>query len=298
VEAIRDAGTRARGSALYVTMEPCCFHGKTPACTSAVTEAGISRVVAATRDPNLRVNGKGLRFLRGLGVPSDVGMLAGAARRLNEAYFTFVSRKRPFVILKTASTLDGMVADAAGKSKWITGTEARRRGQELRLAADAIVVGVHTILHDDPALTCRIAPGKKLVRVVLDSQLRIPRRCRLLREPGPVLVFTAGRTGTERFRATDTETVSVPKDKHGLLSWPAILGVLVEGGATVASSALEAGIVDKVCAFIAPMILGPGKSFSHKMVPRHLVRAIQLRQVEHIPLGSDILIQGYVHRTG
>jgi diaminohydroxyphosphoribosylaminopyrimidine deaminase / 5-amino-6-(5-phosphoribosylamino)uracil reductase len=306
VEAIRDAGSRARGSTLHVTMEPCCFCGKTPACTNAVAEAGVSRVVAATRDPNPRVNGRGFGFLRRLGVPSEVGMLAGAARRLNEAYFTFVREARPFVLLKTASTLDGMVADAAGRSKWITGTEARRRGQELRLAADAIVVGIHTVLKDDPALTCGIAPGKKLVRVVLDSSLRMPAKCRMLREPGPVLVFTAGRTSTKRLRPSGVEVVSVPKDKHGLLSWRAILGelyrrqlmtVLLEGGATVAASALDAGIVDKVCAFVAPKVLGPGKSFSGKMVPRHLASAIELRQVEHVPLGSDILVQGYVHRT-
>jgi diaminohydroxyphosphoribosylaminopyrimidine deaminase/5-amino-6-(5-phosphoribosylamino)uracil reductase len=306
VEAIRDAGSRTRGSTLYVTMEPCCFRGKTPACTSAVTEAGVGRVVAATRDPNPRVNGKGLKFLRGLGVPTEVGLLGAAARRLNEAYFTFLHAKRPFVILKTASTLDGMVADAGGKSRWITGTEARRRGQELRLAADAIVVGVHTVLKDDPALTCRIVTGKKLVRVVLDTQLRIPSRRRLFKEPGPVLVFTAGRSGAKRLCANDVEVLGVPTGRGGLLSWPAILGelyrrqlmtVLLEGGATVASSALDAGIVDKVCAFVAPKVLGPGKSFSGKMVPRRLGRAIELRHVEHIPLGSDILIQGYVHRT-
>jgi diaminohydroxyphosphoribosylaminopyrimidine deaminase / 5-amino-6-(5-phosphoribosylamino)uracil reductase len=308
VGAIRDAGDRAQGTTLYVTMEPCCYHGKTPACTNAVQLAGIERVVAATLDPNPRVNGRGMRSLRECGIKTSVGLLAGEARRLNEAYFTFLRRHRPFVILKVAATLDGMMADTKGRSKWITGPEARAFGHRLRLCADAIVVGVRTVIADDPLLTCRVKPPKQLVRVVLDTDLETPPDCRLLKEPGPVLIFTASSNAArvEQLWAKGVEVLRVKQEKDGLLKWPDILAalhrrklqtVLVEGGATVASSALEADVVDKVYAFQSPKILGPGKSFTHGLAPRRLAQAIELRQVEHRCLGPDFLTEGHVHRA-
>lgn len=308
VEAIAAAGRRAKGATLYVTMEPCCFHGKTPACTSAVQSAGIERVVAATLDPNPRVNGRGMRFLRESGIKTSVGLLAKEARRLNEGYFTFLRRRRPFVILKIAATLDGMIADSKGRSKWITGPQARAFGHGLRLRADAIVVGVRTVIADDPLLTCRVKPPKQLVRVILDSDLATPPGCRLFKEPGPVLVFTASSNAAraERLWAKDVEVLRVGREKNGLLRWADVMvelhrrqlqTVLIEGGATVASSALEAGIVDKVYVFQSPKILGPGRSFTHGLAPRGLGRAIELKSVEHRCLGPDFLTEGYVHRA-
>jgi diaminohydroxyphosphoribosylaminopyrimidine deaminase/5-amino-6-(5-phosphoribosylamino)uracil reductase len=308
VEAIADAGERARGTTLYVTMEPCCFHGKTPACTNAVQEAGVERVVAATLDPNPRVNGRGIRLLRECGIKTSVGLLADEARRLNEGYFTFLRKRRPFVILKVAATLDGMVADETGHSKWITGPQARAVGHKLRLCADAIVVGVNTVIADNPRLTRRVKSLRQLVRVILDSNLSTPLTSRLFSEPGPVLVFTSSHdaVSAERFWARDVEVVRVSKGKDGLLSWPEILTelhrrqlqtVLIEGGATVASSALEADIVDKMYVFQSPKIMGPGKSFSHGLTPRGLGQAIELTRVEHRCIGSDFLTEGYVHRA-
>jgi diaminohydroxyphosphoribosylaminopyrimidine deaminase/5-amino-6-(5-phosphoribosylamino)uracil reductase len=308
VEAIADAGRRAQGTALYVTMEPCCFHGKTPACTNAVQLAGIERVVAATLDPNPRVNGRGMRLLRGCGIKTSVGLMANEARRLNEGYFTFLLKHRPFVILKIAATLDGMVADGMGHSKWITGPQARALGHELRLCADAIVVGVNTVIADNPRLTRRAKSLREIVRVILDSDLSTPLKSRLFKEPGPVLVFTSSHdaTAAERFWARDVEVVRVNKGEDGLLSWPEVLAelhrrqlqtVLLEGGATVASSALEAGVVDKVHVFQSPKMLGPGRSFTHGLAVRGLAQAIELTRVEHRCLGSDFLTEGYVHRT-
>jgi diaminohydroxyphosphoribosylaminopyrimidine deaminase / 5-amino-6-(5-phosphoribosylamino)uracil reductase len=308
VEAIADAGGRARGATLYVTMEPCCFHGKTPACTNAVQLAEIKRVVAATLDPNPRVNGRGMRLLRECGIKTSVGLMADEARRLNEGYFTSLREHRAFVILKVAATLDGMVADKTGHSKWITGPQARAAGYKLRLSADAIVVGVNTVIADNPRLTRRQKSLRQLVRVILDASLSTPLRSRLFKEPGSILVFTASRdaTAAERFWAKDVEVVRVSKGKGGLLSWPEILAelhrrqlqtVLIEGGATVASSALQAGIVDKLYAFQSPMILGPGKNFSHGLAERGLGQAIELTRVEHRCLGSDFLTEGYVYRA-
>jgi len=308
VEAIADAGRRAQGTTLYVTMEPCCFHGKTPACTNAVQLAGITRVVAATLDPNPRVNGRGIRLLRECGIKTSVGLLAVEARRLNEGYFNSLRRHRPFVILKVAATLDGMIADGMGHSKWITGPKARALGHDLRLYADAIVVGVNTVIADNPRLTRRVkAPGQYL-RVILDSGLATPLKSRLFAEPGSILVFTASQDAAkaERLWARDVEVKRVSKAADGLLSWSEILGelhrrqvqtVLIEGGATVASSALEAGIVDKVYVFQSPTMLGPGKSFTKGITPRPHGQPIELTRVEHRCLGSDFLTQGYVHRA-
>ena len=308
VEAIADAGRRAQGTTLYVTMEPCCFHGKTPACTNAVQLAGITRVVAATLDPNPRVNGRGIRLLRECGIKTSVGLLAVEARRLNEGYFNSLRRHRPFVILKVAATLDGMIADGMGHSKWITGPKARALGHDLRLYADAIVVGVNTVIADNPRLTRRVkAPGQYL-RVILDSGLATPLKSRLFAEPGSILVFTASQDAAkaERLWARDVEVKRVSKGADGLLSWSEILGdlhrrqvqtVLIEGGATVASSALEAGIVDKVYVFQSPTMLGPGKSFTKGITPRPHGQPIELTRVEHRCLGSDFLTQGYVHRA-
>ena len=308
VEAIRNAGGNARGSTLYVTMEPCCFHGKTPACTGAVHLAEIREVVAATLDPNPKVNGKGMRQLRGCGMKTSVGLLGAEARELNEAYFTHMRKQRPFVVLKVAVTLDGMMADSAGESKWITGPEARARGHKLREAADAIVVGIDTVLHDDPLLTCRTMKDKRLVRVVLDPDLELELASRLLEVGGPALILTtnADSTRAQRLRKAGAEVVSVKQNLKGLLEWSAILAelhrrelmtVLIEGGATVAGTALDAGIVDKVYAFQSAMVMGAGRSFSGAMRPRRLKDALRLERVDHECLGDDFLTTGYVHRT-
>ncbi len=309
VEAIRDAGRAAHGATMYVTMEPCCFQGKTPPCTDAIRRAGIGRVVAATLDPHKRVRGRGMRYLRRYGIETRVGLLGRAARQLNEAYFSHHRKQKPFVVLKAALTLDGMMAAENGESRWITGAAARRRTQELRCRADAILVGVGTVLSDDPRLTCRVVPGKRLLKVVLDSRLRIPPESRCLKGKGPVLVFAGSRNGkrTRRLEECGAEVVRVGKDRTGRLSWKEImaelyrrqvLSVLVEGGAAIASSALEASVVDKVSIFHAPMILGPGRAFSGGMKPRRLGRAIRLERVCHEVLGDDVVTEGYVVRKG
>lgn len=308
VEAIRDAGERARGGILYVTMEPCCFHGKTPACTGAVELAGIRRVVAATLDPNPRVSGRGMRCLREGGVAVTVGLLGAAARRLNEAYVTFYNRQRPFVVLKVAATLDGMVATESGESQWITGAAARRAGHRLRERADAILVGVNTVLRDDPLLTCRTMKGKRLLRVVLDSRLRLLPAARLLGEPGPVLVFTSEPNAAKsaELRHRGAEVVGVRLSGPGRLRWADVLAelhrrevqtLLVEGGATVAGSALEHGVVDKLVLFQAATVMGPGRPFSSGMRERSLGGLVRLSRVERRCLGADMMVEGYVHRV-
>ncbi len=307
VEAIRDARGATRDATLYVTMEPCCFEGKTPACTDAIVRAKIGRVVTAMLDPNPRVNGGGVRCLRRQGIRVDVGLLTEEARRLNEGYVTFMSEHRPFVMLKVAVSLDGMMATGEGESQWITGERARALGQELRLWADAVLVGVGTVLRDNPLLTCRINNKKRILRVVLDSTLRTPPASRLFSVAGPVVIFTASSDG-RRARVLErlgAEVVRVRRETSGLLAWQDILAelyrreitsLLIEGGARVAASALEAGVVDKAFFFQAPKIIGPGRSFSSGMKARSLGTALVLKDVRHIELGDDILTEGYVYR--
>jgi diaminohydroxyphosphoribosylaminopyrimidine deaminase/5-amino-6-(5-phosphoribosylamino)uracil reductase len=306
VEAIRDAGTRARGATMYVTMEPCCFCGKTPACTDAITAAGIRQVKAAVLDPHARVKGRGMRCLRKAGIRTSVGLLAAESKRLNEAYFTYHTLKRPFVVLKLAATLDGMLATLGGESQWITGPGARKRAQEFRCAADAVLVGVNTVLADDPRLSCRAVRGKKLVRVVLDTRLRMPATVRVLKTRDRVLVLTTSRNQakSDRLAERGAEVVRVRASRNGV-SWSAVmdelyrrevLSVVVEGGATVASTALDAGVVDKLHVFHAAKVLGPGKVLSTCMKPRRLSHAVCLDRVEHEVLGKDVMTSGYVRR--
>lgn len=309
VEALRAAGRAASGATLYVTMEPCCTCGKTGACTEALLTAGIKRVVAATLDPNCAVNGRGLRCLRAAGVAVELGLLAAEARRLNEAYFCSRRERRPFFTLRVALTLDGMMAARNGESQWITGPAARRRTMALRCSSDAVLVGVETVLRDDPRLTCRGARRVPVLRVVLDSRLRTPPAARLFREPGPVLLLTSRGDAARRARLerAGAEVIEVRSGRSGLLDWTAIAAelhrrdiqsVLVEGGARVASSALEAGLVDKVVTFHAPMLMGPGRCMTGGMRPRGFGRVIQLRRVRHELLGPDVMTEGYIPRRG
>jgi diaminohydroxyphosphoribosylaminopyrimidine deaminase/5-amino-6-(5-phosphoribosylamino)uracil reductase len=307
--ALKDAGRAARGATLYVTMEPCCFCGKTPACTDALLASGVRRVVAAMLDPHKRVHGRGVRCLRGAGVEVKVGMLGREARDLNEAYITYHKSGRPFVILKAAVTLDGMMATTGGQSQWITGPVARRRSQEMRCRADAILVGVSTVVNDDPRLTCRVKAGKRMLRVVLDSTLRTPARSRIFRQSDPVLILTASenRAKTQRLEKAGAEVVRARRSGGGTLRWDSVLSelhrrsivsVLVEGGPTVASSALEQGVVDKLCVVHAPMVLGPGRGLGMGMKPRVLGRAVALTRVRHEVLGPDVMTEGYVTPKG
>jgi diaminohydroxyphosphoribosylaminopyrimidine deaminase/5-amino-6-(5-phosphoribosylamino)uracil reductase len=309
VEAIRAAGSRSRGAMLYVTMEPCCFCGKTGACTDALLAGGIRRVVAATCDPNPKVNGGGARCLRAAGVGVELGLLAAAARRLNEAYFCFHREGRPFFTLRAALTLDGMMAARDGASQWITGPAARRRMMALRCRADAVLAGVETVLKDDPKLNCRGGRRRPVLRVVLDSRLRTPPGARLFREPGPVLVFAGAGASPRRARLAraGAELVTVGRQRDGLLDWGDIAAelrrreiqsVVVEGGARVAASVLDAGIVDRVVTIHAPKLLGPGRCVTAGLKARKFAGLVRLRDVRHELLGPDVLTEGRVARAG
>ena len=312
VIALKEAGGLARGGTLYINLEPCAHRGKTPPCAPAVVEAGIARVVAALEDPDPRVAGKGFRILEGGGVAVETGLLAREAARLNEAFITSIEKGRPFVTLKMAMSLDGRIAAASGESRWITGEPARAWAHNFRDRVDAILVGVETLLKDDPLLTARPEgkAGKPLIRVVLDSRLRAPKEARALPPDRGVATIVVALAGGDSSRAVELEkagakivfTEAGPGGRVALVPLLETLGdrgvrhLLVEGGGQVHGSFLRQGLVDRVMAFIAPMIIGDdsapgavsgGLGLSLGEVPR-------LSHLEYEIIGQDVLIQGYL----
>ncbi len=268
VYALRAAGERAAGATAYVTLEPCSHHGRTPPCADALIAARVARVVAAMEDPNPRVAGEGLERLRDAAVAVEVGVLAEEAAALNPGFISRIKRGRPYLRCKLAMSLDGHTAMASGESRWITGEAARADVHRLRARSSAMVVGIGTILADDPAMTARIGdqPVVQPLRVVLDPYLNTPATARILSEPGQTLIVCAEEDGegAEALRAAGAEVVSLPGrsgtiDLHGLmdlLGERAINEVLVETGAVLSGAVLRAGLIDELIVYLAPHLMG------------------------------------------
>ncbi len=314
VVALHAAGKAARGATLYVTLEPCCHHGKTPPCTDAILAAGVARVVAATEDPFPRVAGGGTRRLREAGVTAEVGLLGEEARHLNAAYLKRQATGRPLVVAKWAMTLDGRIATAAGDSRWITGAAARRRVHEVRRIADAVLVGAGTARADRPSLTVRhVAPLPERgqpARVILDDGLVL--------DPGaepaasardvPVLVYTrpgeAEHARAAALRKAGCEVLGVEADTAGVspgavlddLGARGMSRVMVEGGARVFGSFFTAGCVDRVLVFMAPKILGAAGALGPVAGPdgRALAEAWPVLDVQVDAIGEDWVLEGRV----
>lgn len=275
VIALREAGPRAAGGSLYVTLEPCAHHGRTPPCTAAILSSGIRRVVAAMREPNAEAAG-GLEQLRAEGVDATVGGDGEAAKILNRRWLTWARERRPWVTLKAAVSLDGRTATRTGESKWITGQAARHRSLELREEHDAILVGVETVLADDPRLTRRLNlnPSNRWLRVVLDSKLRTPTNAVIVSDdPNQTLIaHTDEAGGDDRRRLADhgVHLLEVPADETGRVELNQLLlelgrrqvsALLVEGGAATHGSFVDADLLDEAVFFIAPLLIGgPGPS--------------------------------------
>jgi diaminohydroxyphosphoribosylaminopyrimidine deaminase/5-amino-6-(5-phosphoribosylamino)uracil reductase len=327
VRALEPAGDKARGATLYINLEPCSHRGRTPPCADAVIAAGIQRVVASMDDPNPQVSGRGFEKLRAAGIQVETGLLENEARRLNESFARYIRHGVPLVTLKAAMTLDGKIAPpptesferAAGTPPggWITGEAARKHVQELRHQHDAIMVGVGTILRDDPLLTDRSGHPRRrpLRRVILDSRLRLPVESRLLQSvkngnsiQNDVLVFSSVPNGTKKAQLEErgirveqlpAATADGRPDLHAVLrrlGQLEITSALIEGGATVNGAALASGIVDKVFLYYAPKILaGTGSvPFSTGAGFRHLNEAAQVKALELHRFGEEFAVEGYV----
>jgi diaminohydroxyphosphoribosylaminopyrimidine deaminase / 5-amino-6-(5-phosphoribosylamino)uracil reductase len=310
--ALAKAGAAARGATLYVTLEPCSHSNKrTPPCTPFVIKSGVKRVVIAMIDPNPKVSGGGIKAIRKAGIEVVTGVLGAEARLLNEAFIKHVTKNVPFVTLKIAQTLDGKIATAKGESKWITGQEARGEGHKLRNWNDAILVGINTVLKDDPSLTTRIVGGRDPIRVVVDSKLRIPVKARVLtrRSAESTIIATlagAPKAKIKRLEAIGAEVLLVKgtkgrvdlRDLMRKLGKMDIQSVLIEGGAEINASSLNAGIVDKVVQFVAPMLMTGKDSLCSigGASPRKLVQAIRLAGVTARFVGKDLMVEGYIKK--
>ncbi len=290
--ALAMAGDAARGATAYVTLEPCSHHGQTPPCADALIVAGVARVVVARGDPDPRVNGQGLAQLRAAGLTVETGLLAGLAAETLAGFECRVRHGRPLVTLKLASTLDGRIATATGESRWITGNAARHAAQFFRAQHDAIMVGIGTIMADDPALTCRLPGLRNPVRVVLDRTLRTPARAQVLDDSAPTWLIHDG----SGYRM-DATLLTAPATPDGLdpavalqaLGSAGLTSVLVEGGAAVAGSLLRAGLVDRILWFHAPAVMGNDGWPALRLASGPMAELRRFTHVRHECLGDDML---------
>jgi len=305
VFALAEAGESARNATLYVTLEPCCHHGKTPPCTERILAAGVRRVVVAARDPNPCIDGGGLACLRAAGVDVTEGVLCEEAQQQNEIYFSFVRRQRPFVQLKLAVSLDGRIATKTGDARWISSEQARVEVHRLRRKFMAILVGVQTVVTDDPLLSVRHVDGPDPVPVVLDRRGRVPPTARLFHEHRSPIVATASMPEEleSALRASGARVWRLPDPGSGI-DLPALLSrlagdgidsVLIEGGGETAAAFLDASLVDKVTLFISPLLIG-----GRGAVPavggqgvEHVDDALRLERVTIEWCGPDLLYTGY-----
>src|SRR5574341_153021 len=312
--ALREAGSAAAGATLYVSLEPCCHFGRTPPCVEQIVQAGICRVVAACEDPNPAVSGKGLTALLAAGLSVEVGTLAREAEQLNEAFFTSVRTGRPFVILKVAASLDGKIATRTGASRWITGETARRRVHQLGNEMDAVLVGIVTVLRDDPLLTTRlgISDQRDPIRVIVDNLARLPLRAKVVNRAStaPTILAVSQTAPRAKLEALEREGVQVIVVENSprrvslerlmeVLGKRGVLSVMIEGGAESNASALREGIADKVLVFLAPILTG-GKSTPTAVGGdgiESLTQVVRLRDVRIERFDGDILVEGYLART-
>lgn len=312
IMALRQAGHRARGGAMYVTLEPCCHYGRTPPCTKAIIEAGISEVHFAMIDPNPSVSGRGSDGLEREGVKVHIGEHGEKAREISESYVKFITTGMPFVTAKFAMSLDGKIATKTGDSRWISGSESRKYVHYLRYTTDAVMTGVNTVLADDPRLTCRCGGTggtvrKQPLRVIIDSRGRTPSTARLFTEPGKVLVALgdSAEPATKAALATSgAEVLELPAEE-GMVDLRRLLkvmgereitSVLVEGGGILLGSLFDRGLVDKVVAFVSPVIIG-GASAKTAVAGEgieKMVEAIRLERVKVEKFGDDLMVSGYV----
>ncbi len=300
--ALAAAGTQAQGATVYVTLEPCCHQGRTPPCTQALIAAGVQRVVVAMQDPNPRVAGQGIAALQAAGISTQVGLLETEARALNPGFIQRMTQGKPLVRLKLAMSLDGRTAMANGESQWITSPEARADVHRLRSASSAILTGIGTVLADDPALTARPDNGisRQPLRIVLDSQARMPPQARMLHLPGQTLLITGPDIPTAQRQTLQTagaDIINLPLSGNRL-SLPHLLPhlierelntLLIECGPTLAGSVLQADIVDELIVYLAPCLLGD-QARGLVTLPglQHLTQRLSLQLTETQPIGPDL----------
>jgi diaminohydroxyphosphoribosylaminopyrimidine deaminase/5-amino-6-(5-phosphoribosylamino)uracil reductase len=312
IEVLDKLGGRAPDGTLYVTLEPCNHHGRTPPCTEAILQSGLTRVVVGMKDPNPGVAGGGCDFLRKSGIEVTTGVLETDCRQLNEVYIKFVKTKRPFVMLKSALTMDGWIATSQGDSKWITNEDSRQFVHRLRDQVDAVMVGIGTILADNPSLTTRLdrRRGRDPLRIIVDTHLRTPFNANILNaeSSASTLIAVGPETGGREKRFLEKKGVSILNcpAKEGKIDLDALMGILgnmeicsilMEGGASITGSMLREKLVDKFHIFTAPKILGGGDGtpMAAGPGPKRMEQCLRLKNTQLRRFGDNILVTGYPH---
>lgn len=311
VHALNQAGELAQGADVYVTLEPCAHYGKTPSCAKALVEAKVKNVYGGLLDVNPKVAGKGFKILEDAGIHVEYGFLQDELRKQNEVFFKWIEHKKPFVVLKAAMTLDGKIATATGQSKWITNETSRAYGYKLRDIYDGIMVGINTVIEDNPMLTARVDGGKNPIRIVVDSSLKIDINANVVQDKSAkTIVATTDKADKDKIlklQAQDVDVIVVDKDENDkvdieklldILGQQNICSILVEGGATLSGSFVAKKLIDKVYFFIAPKIVG-GKEAKTPVAGTgilNLQEALALKDIQFEKLEEDILIIGRVDK--
>lgn len=311
IHALNQAGELAQGADVYVTLEPCAHYGKTPPCAKALVEAKVKNVYGGLLDVNPKVAGKGFKILEDAGIHVEYGFLQDELRKQNEVFFKWIEHKKPFIVLKAAMTLDGKIATATGQSKWITNETSRAYGYKLRDIYDGIMVGINTVIEDNPMLTARVDGGKNPIRIVVDSSLKIDINANVVQDKSAkTIIATTDKADKDKIlklQAQDVDVIVVDKDENDkvdieklldILGQQNICSILVEGGATLSGSFVAKKLVDKVYFFIAPKIIG-GKEAKTPVAGTgilNLQEALALKDIQIEKLEEDILIIGRVDK--
>lgn len=311
VHALNQAGELAQGADVYVTLEPCAHYGKTPPCAKALVEAKVKNVYGGLLDVNPKVAGKGFKILEDAGIHVEYGFLQDELRKQNEVFFKWIEHKKPFIVLKAAMTLDGKIATATGQSKWITNETSRAYGYKLRDIYDGIMVGINTVIEDNPMLTVRVDGGKNPIRIVVDSSLKIDINANVVQDKSAkTIIATTDKANKDKIlklQAQDVDVIVVDKDENDkvdieklldILGQQNICSILVEGGATLSGSFVAKKLVDKVYFFIAPKIIG-GKEAKTPVAGTgilNLQEALALKDIQIEKLEEDVLIIGRVDK--
>ena len=303
VNALRAAGKKANNATMYITLEPCSHWGKTSPCTEKIVESGVREVIVAMEDPNPLVDGyKELKFR---GLKTRIGILKEKASKLNEAYIKYMKSKRPFVILKVAMSIDGKIATSTGDSKYITSKEARKYVHQIRNDVDAIMVGINTIIRDNPILDSRLVKGKNPIKIIVDSTLKMVEKAKVLEDPSKVIIATtnsAPKAKIEKFQQKGVR-IMIVKTKRGMVDLDELMkelakseigSIMIEGGAQLSGNALADKIVDKMIVFTAPKIIGNGLPPIRNLGIKKVNRALELKNISTSRIGRDFLVEGYL----
>jgi len=300
INALKAAGKKSNNAAMYVNIEPCSHWGKTSPCTEKIVEAGIREVIVGMEDPNPLVDGyKELKFR---GLKTRIGILREKAKKLNEVYIKYIKTKRPFVILKLAMSLDGKIATSTGDSKYITSLASRKYVHQLRNDVEGVMVGINTIIKDNPLLDSRLIKGKNPKKIIVDSELKIPEKAKILKDPTRVIIATtkkASKTKIDKLHQKGVQ-VLVLRPKDGLVDLKELMKelgksgltpIMIEGGAELSGNAIKEGIVDKLLFFTAPKLLGNGLDPIKNLGIKKVNKAIKLKNISTKQIGNDILVE-------